>query len=38
MVSRGGFVYHGDHLVCPQGKILRRDTIHSRDGVIVHRL
>ena len=24
MVSRGGFVYHGDRLVCPQGKILRQ--------------
>ena len=32
MVSRGGFVYHGDRLVCPQGKILRRGSFHSRDG------
>ena len=32
MVTRGGFVYHGDHLVCPQGKILRRSTFHRRDG------
>ena len=32
MVSRGGFVYHGDHLVCPEGKILRRGSFHSRDG------
>ena len=31
MVSRGGFVYHGDHRVCPQGKILRRGTFHSWD-------
>ena len=34
MESRGGFVYHGDHLVCPQGKILRRGTSYSRDGAI----
>ena len=32
MVSRGGFVYHGDHLVCPEGKVLRRGSFHSRDG------
>ena len=30
MVSTGQFVYHGDHLVCPQGKILRRGSFHKR--------
>ena len=30
MVSTGDFVYHGDHLVCPQGKILRRGSYHKR--------
>ena len=30
MVASGDFVYHGDHLVCPQGKILRRSTYHKR--------
>ncbi len=24
MVAKGGFEYRGDHLVCPEGKILRR--------------
>ncbi len=26
MVAKGDFVYHGDHLVCPQGKVLRRSA------------
>ena len=30
MVSSGDFVYRGDHLVCPQGKILRRGAYHKR--------
>ena len=30
MVSTGDFAYQGDHLVCPQGKILRRDSFHRR--------
>ena len=30
MVSTGEFVYHGDHLVCPQGKILRQGSFHKR--------
>ena len=30
MVSTGDFAYHGDHLVCPQGKILRRGSFHRR--------
>ena len=29
MVSTGEFVYHGDHLVCPQGKVLRRGSFHN---------
>ena len=31
MVAQGGFVYRGDHLVCPQGKMLRRGKFHNRD-------
>ena len=30
MVSTGDFVFHGDHLVCHQGKILRRGSFHKR--------
>ena len=30
MVASGDFVYHGDHLVCPQGEILRRGSYHKR--------
>ena len=30
MVSTVDFTYHGDHLVCPQGKVLRRSTFHRR--------
>ncbi len=30
VVSTGEFVYHGDHLVCPQGKILHRGSFHKR--------
>ena len=33
MVSTGGFDYRGHHLVCPQGKILKRGSFHNRDGV-----
>ena len=29
MVSTGEFVYHGDHLICPQGKVLRRGSFHN---------
>jgi len=32
MVSTGDFVHHGDHLVCPQGKILRRGSYHRRSS------
>ena len=33
MVTKGDFVYHhGDHLVCPQGKILRRGSFDPRSG------
>ena len=30
MVSKGDFVYHGDHLICPQGKVLRRGAFQRR--------
>lgn len=30
MVTSGDFVYHGDHLVCPQGKFLRRGSYRKR--------
>ncbi len=29
MVASGDFVYHGDHLICPQGKTLRRGSYHK---------
>ena len=32
MVAKGDFVYHGDHLICPQGKVLRRDAFQQRTG------
>ena len=32
MVARGGFEYRGDHVVCPQGKILKRAAYHRRDA------
>ena len=31
MVEKGAFDYRGDHLVCPEGKILRRNSYHKRD-------
>ena len=33
MDARRGFDYRGDHLLCPQGKRLRRSTFHSRDRI-----
>ena len=30
MVANGDFTYHGDHLICPQGKTLRRGAYHKR--------
>ena len=30
MVASGDFVHHGDHLICPQGKVLRRSAYHKR--------
>ena len=30
MGASGDFTHHGDHLVCPQGKILRRGADHKR--------
>ena len=32
MVAKGDFAYHGDHLICPQGKILRRKSMHRRSS------
>ena len=32
MVARGDFAYHGDHLVCPQGKVLRKKSFHRRSS------
>ena len=29
MVSKGDFIYRGDHLVCPQGKMLRRSALQN---------
>ena len=31
MVSKGDFIYYGDHLTCPQGKLLRRSAFMRRD-------
>ena len=31
MVARGGFAFRGDHLVCPQGKTLRRTNFHRKN-------
>ena len=30
MVASGDFIHHGDRLICPQGKILRRGAYHKR--------
>ena len=30
MVFRGDFSYYGDHLICPNGKTMRRGTFHKR--------
>ena len=30
MVGRGGFEYRGDHVVCPEGKVLKRSAYHRR--------
>ena len=32
MVAKGDFVYHGDHLVCPLGEVLRRSAFQQRTG------
>ena len=32
MVGRGGFEYRGDHVVCPQGKVLKRAGYHRRNA------
>ena len=31
MVSKGDFIYRGDHLICPQGKELRRSALQRRE-------
>ena len=31
MVAKGDFIYRGDHLICPQGKVLRRSALQRRD-------
>ena len=36
MVSSGDFVHHGDHLICPQGKILRRGAYHKRQRAYLY--
>ena len=36
MVASGDFVHHGDHLICPQGKILRRDAHHKRQRAYLY--
>ena len=32
LVARGGFEYRGDHVVCPQGKVLKRAGYHRRNA------
>ena len=36
MVASGDFVHHGDHLICPQGKILRRGAYHKRQRAYMY--
>ena len=31
VVAQRGFTFHGDHLVCPEGKVLSRRAFHRRD-------
>ena len=31
MIAKGGFEYRGDHLVCPEGKILRKSAFLKKD-------
>ncbi len=31
MVAKGDLIYRGDHLICPQGKVLRRSALQRRD-------
>ena len=33
VVSKEGFAYRGDHLICPQGKRLQRSAFHHRDEI-----
>ena len=36
MVASGDFVHHGDHLICPQGKTLRRGAYHKRQRAYMY--
>ena len=36
MVASGDFVHQGDHLICPQGKILRRGAYHKRQRAYIY--
>ena len=36
MVDSGDFVHHGDHPICPQGKILRRGAYHKRQRAYLY--
>ena len=36
MVFKGDFVHHGDHLICPQGKVLRRGAYHKRQRAYLY--
>ena len=36
MAASGDFVHHGDHLICPQGKILRRGAYHKRQRAYLY--
>ena len=31
-MAKGDFAYNGDHLICPQGKVLRRGSSQQRTG------
>ena len=35
MVAKGGFDYRGDHLMCPEGKRLRRGAL-EKEGPSIH--
>jgi len=33
---RQGFEYHGDHLICPEGKRLKRSTFYPKDNTFLY--